>query len=139
MVGQIGCHALVWEINGEKGVGARRCIEKFMKLTIFGTGCVKLVTCACLAGGNHHLCVDVARADAHAKVQLIAVCTPPDETGPPDLQYIPVVVRSIENAMVDAKVVAVKPTVPVGASDKVQARFTTVLAERKAADFDVFF
>jgi UDPglucose 6-dehydrogenase len=149
-----------------------------MKLTIFGTGYVGLVTGACLADVGHHVvCVDVDarkierlnqgeipihepglealvernvaagtlqfttdvdKAIAHAKVQFIAVGTPPDESGAADLQYVLAVAQSIGKAMGERKVVVVKSTVPVGTSDKVRAKFTEVLSARKSAlEFDV--
>lgn len=149
-----------------------------MKLTIFGTGYVGLVTGACLADVGHHVvCVDVDakkidrlnageipihepglealvernvaagtlqfttdvdKAVAHAKVQFIAVGTPPDESGAADLQYVLAVAQSIGKAMGDRKVVVVKSTVPVGTSDKVRAKLAEVISARKSAlEFDV--
>src|SRR5690606_800608 len=84
-----------------------------------------------VASGTLEFTTDVAKAVAHAKVQFIAVGTPPDETGAADLQYVLAVAESIGKAMNERKVVVVKSTVPVGTSDKVRDRLTAVLAERK--------
>lgn len=142
-----------------------------MRLTIFGTGYVGLVTGACLADVGHNvLCVDVdaakierlrrgeipiyepglaavvernvaagtlafttdaAAAVAHAPVQIIAVGTPPDETGAADLQYVLAVAETIAAHATGHKVVVVKSTVPVGTSDKVAER----LAAGQTRDF----
>jgi len=141
-----------------------------MKVSIFGTGYVGLVTGACLADMGHDvICVDVDEAKveklnnglipiyepglesivknnfeggnlrfttkaeeaiAHAKLQFIAVGTPPDEDGSADLQYVLAVAETIANHMQDEKIVIDKSTVPVGTGDKVRAKIDSVLAAR---------
>lgn len=149
-----------------------------MRLAIFGTGYVGLVTGACLADVGHQvLCVDVdadkiarlnageipihepgldevvarnveigtlkfttdiAGAVSHGQVQMVAVGTPPDESGAADLQYVLAVAESIGKAMDRRKIVVVKSTVPVGTSDKVRVRLAEVLAARGSSlEFDV--
>ena len=141
-----------------------------MKVSIFGTGYVGLVTGACLADMGHDvICVDVdeskveklnqgvipiyepgletivqhnfaagnlrfttnaEEAIAHAKLQFIAVGTPPDEDGSADLQYVLAVAETIATHMQDEKIVIDKSTVPVGTGDKVQAKIESVLSAR---------
>src|ERR1700678_2606279 len=133
-----------------------------MKITIFGSGYVGLVTGACLAdAGNHVVCVDVDEGldavvkrnfDAgrlhfttsakegvdHGLFQLIAVGTPPDEDGSADLRYVLAVARSIGEHMGEYKVVVTKSTVPVGTADKVRRAVAESLAQRQAAiEFDM--
>lgn len=149
-----------------------------MKVSIFGTGYVGLVTGACLADVGHDvICVDVdaekvrklnegiipiyepglesivktnftngnlrfttiaEEAIAHAKLQFIAVGTPPDEDGSADLQYVLKVAETIATHMTDEKIVIDKSTVPVGTGDKVRAQIDKVLQERcEPIDFDV--
>ncbi len=144
-----------------------------MRLTVFGTGYVGLITGACLADVGHRvICVDVdaakiarlrkgdipiyepglaaifernvaagtlefttdaAAAVAHAPVQMIAVGTPPDESGAADLQYVLAVAGTIATHAKGHKVVVVKSTVPVGTSDRVAER----LAAQPSAGFTV--
>jgi len=141
-----------------------------MKITIYGSGYVGLVTGACFANvGCHVLCADVnedkiealergrvpiyepgledliqnanrlgriqfttdmVRAADHAEVQMIAVGTPPDETGSADLSHVLDVARTIARHMRCAKVVVNKSTVPVGTGNRVEAVMQQVLAER---------
>jgi UDPglucose 6-dehydrogenase len=141
-----------------------------MKVSIFGTGYVGLVTGACLADVGHDvICVDVdeekvaklnkgvipiyepglehivttnfqngnlkfttnaAEAIAHAKLQFIAVGTPPDEDGSADLQYVLKVAETIATHMDDEKIIIDKSTVPVGTADKVSAKVSQVLQTR---------
>jgi len=141
-----------------------------MKVSIFGTGYVGLVTGACLADVGHDvICVDVDRSkvaklnegiipiyepgldsivksnfeagnlrfttDAkeavkHAKVQFIAVGTPPDEDGSADLQYVLKVAETVATYMDDEKIIIDKSTVPVGTADKVSDKISQVLAGR---------
>ena len=149
-----------------------------MKLSIFGTGYVGLVTGACLAEVGHQvLCIDVDAAkieglrkgvlpiwepgleelvrrnvaeerlrfttDAsegvlHSDIQFIAVGTPPDEDGSADLRHVLKVAETIGRFMDDSKIIVTKSTVPVGTSDRVQARVKEVLAERgRAVHFEV--
>ncbi|KZZ46426.1 UDP-glucose 6-dehydrogenase [Oleiphilus sp. HI0118] len=149
-----------------------------MKVSIFGTGYVGLVTGACLADMGHDvICVDVdarkveklnngvipiyepgleaivqsnfaagnlrfttnaEEAIAHAKLQFIAVGTPPDEDGSADLQYVLAVAETIATHMEDEKIVIDKSTVPVGTGDKVRAKIDSVLSDRGVnLSFDV--
>ena len=149
-----------------------------MRVTIFGTGYVGLVTGACLADVGHNvMCMDIdrarteclqrgeipiyepglagivrrnldagslaftcdaARAVAHAEVQIIAVGTPPDETGAADLQHVLSVADGIGGEMNASKVVVVKSTVPVGTCEKVARRIATALERRNLRlGFDV--
>ena len=141
-----------------------------MKVSIFGTGYVGLVSGACLADVGHDvICVDVDEAKiaklndgiipiyepglesivvsnfkagnlrfttdaeaavSHAKVQFIAVGTPPDEDGSADLQYVLKVAETIALFMNDEKIIIDKSTVPVGTADKVSAKVAEVLASR---------
>ena len=149
-----------------------------MKVSIFGTGYVGLVTGACLADVGHDvICVDVdeekvaklnkgiipiyepglesivktnfeagnlrfttkaEEAINHAKLQFIAVGTPPDEDGSADLQYVLKVAETIATHMNDEKIVIDKSTVPVGTADKVTAQIQEVLDKRGVShNFDV--
>jgi UDPglucose 6-dehydrogenase len=149
-----------------------------MRVTIFGSGYVGLVTSACLAeAGNDVVCVDVdskkidrlnhgdvpihepglellikrnaeagriefttdtVKAVAHGLFQIIAVGTPPDESGSADLRYVLAAARSIGTHIDRYSVVVTKSTVPVGTADKVRSEINARISERKVhPEFDV--
>ncbi|UAW99442.1 UDP-glucose/GDP-mannose dehydrogenase family protein [Halopseudomonas nanhaiensis] len=74
---------------------------------------------------------DAAVGVAFGEIQFIAVGTPPDEDGSADLKYVLAVAETIACYMDSPKIVVNKSTVPVGTADRVSARMTEVLAERK--------
>ncbi|KZY61862.1 UDP-glucose 6-dehydrogenase, partial [Oleiphilus sp. HI0065] len=90
------------------------------------------------AAGNLRFTSNAEEAIAHAKLQFIAVGTPPDEDGSADLQYVLAVAETIATHMEDEKIVIDKSTVPVGTGDKVYAKIASVLSERGVSlSFDV--
>ena len=104
-----------------------------MRVAIFGTGYVGLVTGTCLAEVGHDVvCVDTdaAQAIAHGEVVFIAVGTPPDEDGSADLQYVLTVARTIGRNIDKPTLVVNKSTVPVGTADKVRSAIAAELDAR---------
>jgi UDPglucose 6-dehydrogenase len=91
------------------------------------------------AEGRLDFTTDAARGVAHARVQIIAVGTPPDEDGSADLSYVLGVAGTIAEHMEAPKTVVTKSTVPVGTADKVRARLMEGLGRRERSDlgFDV--
>jgi UDPglucose 6-dehydrogenase len=90
------------------------------------------------AEGRLNFTTDAAEAVAHARVQFIAVGTPPDEDGSADLKYVLGVAATIAEHMAEPKTVITKSTVPVGTADKVRAKLMEVLgACGKMLTFDV--
>ncbi len=90
------------------------------------------------AEGRLNFTTDAAEAVAHARVQFIAVGTPPDEDGSADLKYVLGVAATVAEHMTEPKTVITKSTVPVGTADKVRAKLMEVLgASRKTLGFDV--
>ena len=90
------------------------------------------------AEGRLRFTTDAAEGVAHARIQIIAVGTPPDEDGSADMSYVMEVAASVAQAMTEPKVVVTKSTVPVGTADRVRATIAEVLAARGSAlGFDV--
>jgi UDPglucose 6-dehydrogenase len=90
------------------------------------------------AEGRLRFTTDAAEGVAHARVQVIAVGTPPDEDGSADLRYVLAVARTIAEHMAEPKVVVTKSTVPVGTADRVRVRLAEVLKARGSSlGFDV--
>jgi UDPglucose 6-dehydrogenase len=88
--------------------------------------------------GQLNFTTDAQAGVLHGQIQFIAVGTPPDEDGSADLKYVLKVAETIATYMTDSKIIINKSTVPVGTADKVAAKITSVLAERKVAlEFDV--
>ena len=82
---------------------------------------------------------DLVAAVHHARLQLIAVGTPPDEDGSADLQYVLSVADTIAHHMQCHQIIVDKSTVPVGTADRVRAHINQVLTDTDRSDltFDV--
>jgi len=81
---------------------------------------------------------DASSAVSHADMQIIAVGTPPDESGAADLTYVLNVAETIAQYMRNFKVVVVKSTVPVGTCDKVANLLQTSIGSRNdSLEFEV--
>jgi len=86
-----------------------------------------------VAAGRLTFTTDTAEAARFARVQMIAVGTPPGEDGSADLQHVIAAARGIATHMDGPRVVVDKSTVPVGTADRVRAAIAEVLAKRGAA------
>lgn len=75
------------------------------------------------------LSVGVRQSD----IIVIAVGTPPKESGEADLQYIEAVAAEIADAMNGYKIIAIKSTVPVGTNELVQG----IIQSRTSHPFDM--
>lgn len=75
-----------------------------------------------IGNGKLAFSMDLAPAVRDAEVIFIAVGTPPQPSGEPDLQYVEAVARGIGAAVTDAKVRVVvnKSTVPIGSGNWVE-------------------
>ncbi|HTT13388.1 MAG TPA: UDP-glucose/GDP-mannose dehydrogenase family protein [Burkholderiaceae bacterium] len=74
---------------------------------------------------------DTAQTVAHGTLLFIAVGTPPDLDGAPDLRGVLGVAQSIGRHMRDYKLIINKSTVPVGTADRVKAAIAQELALRR--------
>ena len=83
-----------------------------------------------VAAGRLGFTTDIDRAVAHARIQFIAVGTPPDEDGSADLQYVLAAARNIGSRMTEDKILVDKSTVPVGTANKVSAVIAEELQKR---------
>jgi UDPglucose 6-dehydrogenase len=85
---------------------------------------------ASVAGGRLAFTTDPAEAARYARLQMIAVGTPPGEDGSADLQYVIAAARGIARHMDGPRVIVDKSTVPVGTADKVRDAVAAGLKER---------
>lgn len=83
-----------------------------------------------VAAGRLSFTTDIDRAVAHARIQFIAVGTPPDEDGSADLQYVLAAARNIGSRMSKDKIIVDKSSVPVGTANKVSAVIADELKKR---------
>ena len=102
------------------------------EIPIYEPGLKEIVR-ANVASGRLAFTTDPAEGARHAKVQMIAVGTPPGEDGSADLQYVIAAARGIGRHMDGARVIVDKSTVPVGTADKVREAVAATLAERGAS------
>ncbi len=83
-----------------------------------------------VAAGRLSFTTDAEESARYAKVQMIAVGTPPGEDGSADLQYVIAAARGIAKHMDGPRVIVDKSTVPVGTADKVREAVAATLKER---------
>jgi UDPglucose 6-dehydrogenase len=84
------------------------------------------------ASGRLRFTTDPAEAARYARIQMIAVGTPPGEDGSADLQYVLAAARSIAQHMDGPRIIVDKSTVPVGTADRVSAAVSEVLTARES-------
>jgi UDPglucose 6-dehydrogenase len=80
--------------------------------------------------GHIAFTTDPSEGVAHARVQFIAVGTPPDGDGSADLRHVLSVASGIGRHMSSDKIVVTKSTVPVGTGDQVEQAVAQTLNER---------
>ncbi len=121
---EVGNHVLCLDLDPEK----IRILENG-NIPIHEPGLVDIVR-RNVAAGRLGFTTDIDRAVAHARIQFIAVGTPPDEDGSADLQYVLAAARNIGSRMTEDKILVDKSTVPVGTANKVNAVIAEELQKR---------
>ena len=122
----VGNDVLCFDVD-ERKIGMLRSGE----IPIFEPG-LKEVVRNNVAGGRLAFTTDAKQSATYAKLQMIAVGTPPGEDGSADLQYVIAAARSIATHMDGPRVIVDKSTVPVGTADKVRDAVADTLAKRGA-------
>ena len=104
---EVGNHVLCFDVD-------RRKIDMLRggEIPIFEPGLKEIVRNNA-AQGRLKFTNDVAESAKYAKVQFIAVGTPPGEDGSADLQYVLAAARGIATHMDGPRVIVDKSTVPV--------------------------
>ena len=123
----VGNHVLCFDVD-ERKIGMLRAGE----IPIFEPGLKEIVRNN-VASGRLAFTTDPRESATYAKLQMIAVGTPPGEDGSADLQYVIAAARSIAAHMDGPRVIVDKSTVPVGTADKVRDAVAAALKERGAA------
>jgi UDPglucose 6-dehydrogenase len=82
--------------------------------------------------GRLSFTTDAKESAAYAKLQMIAVGTPPGEDGSADLSYVLAAAKGIAEHMDGTRVIVDKSTVPVGTADKVRDMVAKTLKARGA-------
>src|SRR5450432_1297630 len=102
------------------------------EIPIFEPGLKEIVRNS-VASGRLAFTTDPRQSATYAKLQMIAVGTPPGEDGSADLQYVIAAARSIATHMDGPRVIVDKSTVPVGTADKVRDAVAATLKARGAS------
>jgi UDPglucose 6-dehydrogenase len=123
----VGNHVLCFDVDHRK-IGMLRAGE----IPIFEPGLKEIVR-SNVASGRLAFTTDVKESATYAKLQMIAVGTPPGEDGSADLQYVIAAARSIATHMDGPRVIVDKSTVPVGTADKVRDAVAATLKARGAS------
>jgi UDPglucose 6-dehydrogenase len=110
----VGNHVLCFDVDHRK-IGMLRAGE----IPIFEPGLKEIVR-SNVASGRLAFTTDAKESAIYAKLQMIAVGTPPGEDGSADLQHVIAAARSIAAHMDGPRVIVDKSTVPVGTADKVR-------------------
>jgi UDPglucose 6-dehydrogenase len=122
----VGNHVLCLDVD-ERKIAMLRSGE----IPIFEPG-LKEVVRANVASGRLAFTTDPREGALFARVQMIAVGTPPGEDGSADLQYVLAAARNIATHMDGPRVIVDKSTVPVGTADKVRDEVARTLGARGA-------
>ncbi|HEX7404201.1 MAG TPA: UDP-glucose 6-dehydrogenase, partial [Usitatibacter sp.] len=123
----VGNHVLCFDVD-ERKIGMLRAGE----IPIFEPGLKEIVRNN-VASGRLAFTTDARESATYAKLQMIAVGTPPGEDGSADLQYVIAAARSIAAHMDGPRVIVDKSTVPVGTADKVRDAVAATLKQRGAS------
>ena len=123
----VGNHVLCFDVD-ERKIGMLRAGE----IPIFEPGLKEIVRNN-VASGRLAFTTDARESATYAKLQMIAVGTPPGEDGSADLQYVIAAAHSIAAHMDGPRVIVDKSTVPVGTADKVRDAVVAALKERGAS------
>ena len=107
----VGNHVLCLDVDERKIARL-----KGGEIPIYEPGLKEIVR-ANVASGRLAFTTDPAEGARYAKLQMIAVGTPPGEDGSADLQYVIAAARGIGSHMDGPRVIVDKSTVPVGTAD----------------------
>ena len=123
---EVGNHVLCLDVDQRK-----IAMLKAGEIPIFEPGLKEIVR-ANVASGRLAFTTDPREGALYARVQMIAVGTPPGEDGSADLQYVLAAARNIATHMDGPRVIVDKSTVPVGTADRVRSEVARTLAARGA-------
>ncbi|QHG64694.1 UDP-glucose dehydrogenase family protein [Pseudomonas putida] len=120
---QVGHSVLCMDINAERvaALSEGHC-------PIFEPGLAPLLE-KNLGCGRLRFTTDAAEAAQYARLQFIAVGTPPQADGSADMRYVFSVVDSILEHADGPKVIVNKSTSPVGTVDRIKARISQAVAD----------
>ncbi len=120
----VGNHVMCLDVDARK-------IDKLKggEIPIFEPGLKEIVR-SNAASGRLRFTTDVEESARYARMQMIAVGTPPGEDGSADLQYVLGAARNVARHMDGPRIIVDKSTVPVGTADKVRDAVREVLEER---------
>jgi UDPglucose 6-dehydrogenase len=99
------------------------------EIPIYEPGLEEIVA-RCVKAGTLNFSCDPRDGIAFSELQMIAVGTPPDANGAPNLTFTLNVARTIGRYMTSNKVIVNKSTVPVGTGEKVLVAARQALHER---------
>jgi len=123
----VGNQVLCFDVDERKIAMLRRG-----EIPIFEPGLKEIVRAAS-ASGRLAFTTDASESGLYARLQMIAVGTPPGEDGSADLQYVLAAARGVATHMDGPRIIVDKSTVPVGTADKVRDEVARTLAKRGAS------